>query len=198
MVLLHPSRASVRRPFLHWSPSKNEVPPVPIHPNKSTQHRLCFVYRPSQQSTHISPILELFVRQVRDRKFPHFCIDNANEAESMITQLFSSRHWCKVWFCTNNPVRVSPWHQNFLQHFYTMKEIVFVVLLLLHILCRLNNTELQHNPRPPAFIILDFRHILWIPVHCHIHWQTKIDPITTLSLPARYGIIITYDIRRRE
>ena len=55
-VLLHPSRASVCPPFLHQSPSKNEVPPVPIHPNKSTQHRLRSVYRPSKNPL-ISPQL---------------------------------------------------------------------------------------------------------------------------------------------
>ena len=64
-LLLPPSRASVRPPFPHQCPSKNEVTAVPIHPNKSTQHRLCPVYRPSQKSTHISPIIELYVRQVK-------------------------------------------------------------------------------------------------------------------------------------
>ena len=40
-----PSHASVRPPFLRQSPSKNELPTVPIHPNKITQHRICPVYR---------------------------------------------------------------------------------------------------------------------------------------------------------
>ena len=34
-VLLPPSCVSVRPPFLHQSPSKNEVPPVLIHPKKA-------------------------------------------------------------------------------------------------------------------------------------------------------------------
>ena len=54
-ILLPPSHASLQPPFLHQSPSKNEVPPVLIHPHKSTQHR------PSQQSIHISPVLEIYV-----------------------------------------------------------------------------------------------------------------------------------------
>ena len=90
--LLPPSHVSVRLPFLHQYPSKNKVLHVLIHPNKSTQHRRCPVYRPSQQSTHISTILELYVRQVRQRKLPRFCLDNANEAESMLPQFFSSSH----------------------------------------------------------------------------------------------------------
>ena len=91
-VILPPSHTSVLPPFLRQFPSKNEVPPVPIHPNKSTQHCIRPVYRPSQQSTHISPITELYVRQVHDQKLPRCCIDNTNEAESMLPQFFSSRH----------------------------------------------------------------------------------------------------------
>ena len=91
-VLLPPSWASVQLSFLHRSPSKNEVPPVPIHPNKITQHRLHPINQPSQQSTHISPILELYVRQVRHQKLPRCCLDNANEAESVLPQFFSRRH----------------------------------------------------------------------------------------------------------
>ena len=91
-VILPPLHESVRPPFLHKSPSKNEVTPVTIHPNKSTQPWLCPFYRPSQQSTHISPILELCVRQVRHQKLTRFCFDNGNEAESMLPQLFSIRH----------------------------------------------------------------------------------------------------------
>ena len=113
--LFPPSYTSVRPPFLCQYPSKNEVPHVPIHPNKSTQHQICPVYWPSQQSTHISLILELYVRQLRHRTFPCCCLDNANEAESMLPQFFSSRNWCKVWVCANDRVRVSPWHHKFLQ-----------------------------------------------------------------------------------
>ena len=171
-VLLPPSHASVRQPFLRQPPSKNEVPPVTIHPNKSTQHRICPVYRHSQQSTNISPILELYVRQVRHRKFPCCCLNNANEAESIIPQLFSSRHWCKVWVCVNDIVRVSPLHHKFLQYFCNMREIVLIIFLIFLIPCILNNTDPHHNPRPPACIIMDLRPIPWIPVHCHIHWQT--------------------------
>ena len=78
-VLLSPSHASVRLPFLHQASSKNEVPPVPIHTNKSTQHRLCTVYRPSQQSTHISQIMELYGRQVCHCKLTCCRLDNSNE-----------------------------------------------------------------------------------------------------------------------
>ena len=120
-VLLPPLHASVRPPFLRRPPNKNEVPPVPIHPNKSTQHRLCTVYRPSQKilisprlwnsildryaivnlrvaflasqkSTHISPIMEFYVRQVRHRKLPRCCLDKSNKVEFMLLQFFSSRH----------------------------------------------------------------------------------------------------------
>ena len=56
-VILLPFHPSVRPPFLPQSPSKNEVMPIPIHTNKITEHRLYFVYRPSQQYTNISPIL---------------------------------------------------------------------------------------------------------------------------------------------
>ena len=69
-VLLYPSHESVRPPFTHQHPSKNEVTAVPIHPKKITQHRLRPVYRPSQKSTHISPFIALYVRQVRHRKLP--------------------------------------------------------------------------------------------------------------------------------
>ena len=91
-VLLPPSRASVLPPFLHQPPSKNEVPHVLIHPNKITQRRLCPVYQPSQKSTHISTIIELYVRQVCHHKFPRCCLDNYNEAEFMLQQFFRSRH----------------------------------------------------------------------------------------------------------
>ena len=50
-VLLPPSHASEQTLFLHQSPNKHEVPPVPIHPNRSTQHQICPVYRTCQQST---------------------------------------------------------------------------------------------------------------------------------------------------
>ena len=68
-VLLPPLHASVCLPFIHITPSKNEAPPVPIHIKIITQHRIRPVYQPSQQSTHISRILELYVRQVRNWKF---------------------------------------------------------------------------------------------------------------------------------
>ena len=197
-VLLPQSRASVRPPFLHLSPSKNEVPPVQIHRNKSIQHQIFPVYWPSQQSTNISPILELYVRQVRHWKFLRFCLDNANKAESILPQLFSSRHWCEVWVCANDPVRVSLWHHKLLQHFCTMREIVSVILLIFLILRRLHNPEQHHNPWPPACSILDLRPILRLPVYCHIHWKTQIDPMTTLSVLPWYGLISTYEIRRRE
>ena len=91
-VLFTLSRASVRPPFPHQGPSKNEVTAVPIYPNKSTQNRLRPVYRPCQKSTHISPIIELYVRQVRHFKLPLCWLDNSKEAESTLPQLFSSRH----------------------------------------------------------------------------------------------------------
>ena len=197
-VLLPPSRASVRLPFLHRALSKNEVPPVPIHPNKSTQHHLRPVYQPSQKSTHISLILELYGRQVRHCKLPRLCLDNVNEAESMLLQLFSSRHWCKVWVCANYPVRVIPWHHKLLQKFFTMREIVSVIFLLFLILRKLHNPEPHRNPWPPACIILYLWPILCLPIYCHIHWQTQIDSMTALSVPLWYGLISTYDILRRE
>ena len=46
--------------------------------------------------------------------------------------------------------------------------------------------------------IMDLRPILRLPVHFHIHRQTQIYPMNTLSVPSRYGIISTYEIRRRE
>ena len=100
--ILPPYQVIVRTLFLHLPSSKNEVPPVPFHPNKSTQHRLHPVYRPIQQYTHISPFLELYVRQVRHQIFPCCRINNANEMETMLPQLFSSRHWWKVWVCAND------------------------------------------------------------------------------------------------
>ena len=108
-VLLLPPHTSVRPPFLNLSPSKNEVPPIPIHPNKITQHRILPVYWPSQQSTHISLILWLYVRHVGHRKLPRCCLDNANKMESMLPKIFNSRQWCEVWVCANDPVRVGPW-----------------------------------------------------------------------------------------
>ena len=116
----------------------------------------------------------------------------------MIPQLFSIRHWWKLWFCTNNPIRVIPWHHNFLQHFCTMIEIIFIIFLLLLIPWRLNNTEPYHNPRPTACRILGLHPILLIHVHFRIHWQTQIDPMTSLSVPLQYGLISTYEIRGRE
>ena len=91
-VLCHPSHASARPPFNHQSPSKNEVTAVPIHPNKSTKYRLCPVYRPSQKSTHISPVIELYVRQVSHCTLPRCYLDNAKEAESTLPKFFSIRH----------------------------------------------------------------------------------------------------------
>ena len=197
-LLLPPSHTSVRPPFLHRAPSKNEVPHVLIHLNKSTQHRICHVYLPSQQSANISPIMELYVWQVHHWKLPRCCLDTTNETESILTQLFSSRHGCKVWVYANDPVRVIPWHPNSLKHFCTMRDILFIVFLLFLITCRLNNPEPHNNPWPPVCIILDLWPILWIIFHCHIHRQTQIDPMTTLYLPPRYGIISTYEIRRVE
>ena len=81
---------------------------------------------------------------------------------------------------------------------FTMREIVFIILLLLIIVFRLNNTKPHNNTRPPTCSILDLCPILRLPVHCHIHRQTQIDPMTTLYLPPRYGLISTYEIRRRE
>ena len=143
-------------------------------------------------------ILELYIRQVRHRKFPRFRLDNANETESVIPQSFSIRHWCKVWVCTNGPVRVSPWYHNSLPHFCAMGEIVFIIFLIFLISCRLNNPEPHHNPWPPACSILYHFPILQLPIHCHIHCQNQIDPMTTLTIPPRYILISTYDIRRRE
>ena len=77
-----------------------------------------------------------------------------------------------------------------------MRDIFFIILLLFLIPFKLNNPEPHKNPRPPACSILDIRPIIWIPVHCHIHWQTQIYPMTTLSIPPQYGL--KYEIRRRE
>ena len=156
------------------------------------------MYQPSQQSTHISPILELYVRQVCHQKFPRFCLDNVNEAESMLPQLFSSMHWWEVWVCANDLVRVSPWHHKFLQHFCTMMEIVSIILLLFLIFCRLQYSDPHHNSWPTACRILDLWPIPRLLVYCHIHWKTQIDPMTTLSIPPIYGLIITHETRRRE
>ena len=79
-----------------------------------------------------------------------------------------------------------------------MRGIVFIIFLVFLITCRLNNTDLHHNPRPPACIILILPSILWLPIHCRIHWKTQIYPRTTLSVPLRYGLISPYYIRRRE
>ena len=51
---------------------------------KSTQHWICPVYRPSQQSTNISLVLEVYVRKVLHQKLPCCCLDNANEVDSML------------------------------------------------------------------------------------------------------------------
>ena len=76
--------------------------------------------------------------------------------------------------------------------------IVFAIFLLFLILCRLNNPEPHHKPWPPACRIMDLCPILQLPAHCYIHRKTQMDPMTTLSVPPRYGTIITYEIRRRE
>ena len=70
---------SVQPPFLHQAPRKNEVPSVPIHPKKSTQHQICPFYRPSQQSTDILPIMYIYVRQLCHRKLTCFRLDNTNK-----------------------------------------------------------------------------------------------------------------------
>ena len=96
MVILPPSYVSVRPPFLHLYPSKNEVLHVPIHKNKSTQHRIFPVYCPNQKSTHISPILELYVRQIFHWKLPRCRLDNTNEYGWWLhwTCLHSISKWC--------------------------------------------------------------------------------------------------------
>ena len=118
----------------------------------------------------------------------------------MLIQLFSISKWCwfKVWVCANYPVRVSSWYCKFLQHFLTMREIIFVVFLVCLVPCRLNNTDPYHNIQPPACSILYIWPIIHITVHCHIHRKTQIDPMTTLSVPPRYLLVSTYEIRRRE
>ena len=40
--------------------------------------------------------------------------------------------------------------------------------------------------------------ILWLPVHCNIHWKTQMDPMTTLYVPPQYGLIRKDDIQRRD
>ena len=45
---------------------------------------------------------------------------------------------------------------------------------------------------------MDLLPILRLPVYCHIHWKTQIDPMTTLSVPPRYGLSSTEDIQRIE
>ena len=42
------------------------------------------------------------------------------------------------------------------------------------------------------------RPILRIPVHCHIHRKTQMDPTATLSVPHWYELIKIYDIKGRE
>ena len=116
----------------------------------------------------------------------------------MLPKCFISRHWCKVWSCENYPVRVSPWHQKFFQNLCTMREILFIIFLISLIPCRLHNPEPHHNPRLPVCRTLYLRPILRIPYHCHIYQQPQMDPMTTLSLPPWYGLISTYEIRRRE
>ena len=142
--------------------------------------------------------MEIYVRQVRHWKFPRWRPDNANEKEYMLPQLFSSRHRWKVWVCAKNPVVVSPYHHKFLQQFFPMREIVFIILLLFLIPFRLNSPELHHNPRSPACRILNLCPILRLPVHIRIHRKTQIYPMTTLSIPPRYGLIITYEIQSIE
>ena len=87
---------------------------------------------------------------------------------------------------------------QFPSEIFTMRDIVSVILLLFLIICRLKNTEPNNNPRSPVCSIMDIHPIIQIPVHCHIHLQNQIDPTITLSVPPRYGIVSTYDIRRRE
>ena len=79
-----------------------------------------------------------------------------------------------------------------------MRDIVIVIFLLFIIPCILNNPDTHHNPRPTACIIPGLCHILWIPFHFHIHWQTQIDPMTNLSVPPQYGLVGTDDKQRRE
>ena len=65
-------------------------------------------------------------------------------------------------------------------------------------LAELTNYKPHHNPQLPACRILDLLPILRLPDHCHIHCQTQIDLMTTMSIPPWYGLIRTYEIRRRE
>ena len=105
---------------------------------------------------------------------------------------------CKVWVCTNYPIRVSPWHHKLLQNFCTMREIVSVILLILLILWIFHNPEPHHNTWPPACRIMYLCPIIWLPVYYHIHWKTQIDPMNILSVPSWYGLISTYEIQRIE
>ena len=57
---------------------------------------------------------------------------------------------------------------------------------------------MHHNYWSPAHSILDLFPIIRIPIHCHIHRKTQIDPMATLSIPTQYGLIITYEIQTRE
>ena len=76
------------------------------------------------------------------------------------------------------------------------------VLLIIFLICLIprirNNPEMHNNPQPSICIILDLRSILRLTSHCHIHLQTIIDPMKTLSIPSRFVLISTYEIKRRE
>ena len=81
---------------------------------------------------------------------------------------------------------------------FVLLGIFFVILLIFLIFCRLHNPDPYHNPWLPLCQILDLHPIIRIPVHFPINPQTQIDPMTTLSVPPKYGLISTYEIRRIE
>ena len=87
---------------------------------------------------------------------------------------------------------------HILSEIFYHEEYFIHNLSALLITCILNNPEPHHNHWPPTCSILDLRPILRFPLHFYKHQQTQIDPMTTLSIPTRYWLTSTYEIRRRE
>ena len=53
----------------------------------------------------------------------------------------------------------------------------------------LDNFQSDRYSRMPTGSILDLKVIFWFPVNCNIHWQAMVDPMATLPIPPRHGLV---------
>ena len=63
------------------------------------------------------------------------------------------------------------------------KPVVVTRSHLLPVLCRRNDSKLQHKSASTAFRILDFKSFFGLTVNSNINWQAFEDPMIPLAEP---------------